>query len=73
MKNKRTSLFSEVTPVIKNGYYGVKNFIYNLKNIEKSQIFLYGFNSKYLKPEVKFPFLNSHTTGFITRKIIDAQ
>jgi hypothetical protein len=64
---------NKVAPVIKNGYYGGKNFIYDPKNIQKSQNFLDGFQSKYPKPEVKFPFVNSHTTGFIVRKIIDAQ
>ena len=35
MKNKRTSLFSEVTPVIKNRYYGVKNELLKPESIIK--------------------------------------
>jgi hypothetical protein len=38
MKNKRTSLFSEVTPVIKNRYYGVKNELLKPENIIKGAI-----------------------------------
>ncbi|QFR49549.1 hypothetical protein FJR48_07305 [Sulfurimonas lithotrophica] len=63
----------KVDDVILNTGIKVDNYLKNNIHENASQNtvdFLNGFNAQYPKPDVKYPYINSHTAGYITKKIV---
>ena len=61
----------DFTPIIRNGYYGSKNWALQPNNIQNTHDFLDGFNSKYPKLNIKYPFINPHSLRYGTKKTIE--
>jgi hypothetical protein len=59
--------------VILNTGIKVDNYLKNNVHENASQNtvdFLNGFGAQYPKPDIKYPYINSHTAGYITKKIV---